>query len=149
MTFYVNGLLISEDKTKVALIQKNRPEFQRGKLNGIGGHVEEGEFSIDAMCREFREETGVATVREQWEVLCTLKGVDYIVEFFKAFGDWNITTMTDEKVDWYSIDDVLNLKVDVLLNIRWLLLLALDVDAAFAIVINDKQQRIKDNENCK
>lgn len=37
MTFYVAGLAFSTDLQHVALIKKNRPDWQAGKFNGIGG----------------------------------------------------------------------------------------------------------------
>jgi hypothetical protein len=38
---YVCGFMFANDFTEVALIRKNKPEWQRGKLNGIGGKVEQ------------------------------------------------------------------------------------------------------------
>jgi hypothetical protein len=40
MNRYVAGLAFSEDGTRVALIRKNRPLWQIGFLNAIGGHIE-------------------------------------------------------------------------------------------------------------
>ncbi len=37
MKNYVAGLMFSQDKTCVALIVKNKPDWQKGLLNGIGG----------------------------------------------------------------------------------------------------------------
>lgn len=54
---YVLGFLFSEDGSRVLLIWKNRPAWQAGKLNGIGGKIEDGEQPLDAMKREFVEET--------------------------------------------------------------------------------------------
>ncbi|NOS67799.1 MAG: NUDIX domain-containing protein [Candidatus Peribacteraceae bacterium] len=56
---------------EVVLIRKNRPAFQNGKLNGVGGKVEKGESGIAAMCREFKEETGVSTEESDWRHVCT------------------------------------------------------------------------------
>jgi len=134
MTFYVAGLLISKDKTKVALIQKNRPSWQAGKLNGIGGHVESDEDPLVAMHREFEEETGVKRNSIGWRYFSTLLGKNYHVDWYKAFGDWDIKTTTDETVSWVAIDDVLNCRVNIIPNIRWLLLLALDADSVTAMV---------------
>ena len=59
MKRYVLGFAFDPDLTKVLLINKNRPGWQKDSMNGIGGHVEEGELSLDAMKREFIEETGI------------------------------------------------------------------------------------------
>jgi len=137
-TRYVNGLLISKDRTKVALIKKNRPDWQKDKLNGIGGHIEGVEYPYSAMTREFEEETGVERHEICWCKFCMLSGKDYEVHFYKAFEDVNIQTITDEEVSWYSIEDVLNFKVNIIPNIRWLVLLALDDEANYSTVNNYK-----------
>lgn len=55
---YVLGIMFSEDEKKVLTIWKNRPSWQLNKLNGVGGKLEDGETPIQAMNREFSEETG-------------------------------------------------------------------------------------------
>lgn len=121
----VAGLLISKARRSVALVSKLRPEWQKGRLNGIGGHIEEGESPVEAMIREFQEEAG-ATVT-CWQPFCTLSGKDWEVKWFKAFDDARIKTITDEKVEWYSIDQVVNAHESwVIPNVRWLLLMALE-----------------------
>lgn len=65
---YVLGFMFNQlypkEGQRVLLIEKQRPEFQRGKMNGIGGHREKGEEPKAAMIREFQEETGV--LFEEW-----------------------------------------------------------------------------------
>lgn len=39
---------------------KNKPDWQKGCLNGIGGKIEEGEKPIDAVFRELEEEAVVS-----------------------------------------------------------------------------------------
>lgn len=58
MKTYVLGFCFNPSLDKVVLIRKNRPDWQLGKLNGVGGHVKPGETTQAAMTREFREETG-------------------------------------------------------------------------------------------
>ena len=55
----VVGFMFSVLKSSVVLIKKERPKWQEGKLNGVGGKVEKGESPFDAMKREFLEETGL------------------------------------------------------------------------------------------
>jgi hypothetical protein len=43
---YVVGFAFDTDG-RVALIRKNRPEWQAGRLNGIGGHVEATGYTAD------------------------------------------------------------------------------------------------------
>ena len=55
MKEYVVGFMFSEE------ILKNKPDWQAGRLNGVGGKVEPNEYPDQAMVREFEEETGVRT----------------------------------------------------------------------------------------
>lgn len=51
----------------VILIRKARPAFQKGLLNGVGGKLELGENFLQAMVREFYEETKTLTSINQWK----------------------------------------------------------------------------------
>ena len=89
---YVCGFLFSPDRTRVLLIRKNRPAWQAGKLNGLGGKIEPGETPLEAMRREFREEAGAEVA--DWQHVLTLSGADdagsgrgWAGHFFRAFGD--------------------------------------------------------------
>lgn len=97
---YVAGLMFTEDRTHLALIQKKKPDWQRNRLNAIGGKVEPGEIPLFAMVREFAEETGVETSAEDWTPLVELTGKDWVVYFYRAFSDaaWNVRTLTEEEV---------------------------------------------------
>lgn len=44
---------------EVLLVLKDRPEYLKGRLNLVGGHVEEGEHHKDAALREYQEEVGL------------------------------------------------------------------------------------------
>lgn len=80
---------------KVALIKKNRPEWQKGRFNMPGGHVEHGENKFDAASREFYEETGVKI--HDWYSLDFMK--EYNVHVLCAEGEVEkCRTMTDEFV---------------------------------------------------
>lgn len=69
----------------VLLIEKTKPEWQKGLLNGIGGKIEDFDmFPIDAMVREFKEETGIDSTIEDWEFKLELKGDDFSVAIFKS-----------------------------------------------------------------
>ena len=58
---YTVGFIFDSTLEEVALMEKTHPEWQKGKLNGIGGKVEDGEIVISCMIREAEEETGLKT----------------------------------------------------------------------------------------
>lgn len=124
MNNMVCGMLITADLKRVALILKNRPGWQKGRLNGIGGHIESGETPMMAMIREFREETGVEIKR--WTHFCSLAGHDWNVEWYKSFGYYDLKSTTDEKVQWHTVEYVVSQNSIVIPNVRWLLLMALE-----------------------
>ncbi len=130
---YVVGLLFSADRTKVALIEKTHPDWQRGRLNGVGGKIEPCELPENAMTREFLEEAGCVITK--WRYVCVLHHRDRKVLYFCAEGDYEIKSMTDEKVGWYAVADLS--KFPVIHNLIFLVPLALDKDNVTA-VINDR-----------
>lgn len=74
----------AKHKSKLILIQKSHPDFQLGKLNGVGGHLEGHEEPIEAMTREFLEETGTVTDENQWTPKGKIVGDDFEVFVFEA-----------------------------------------------------------------
>lgn len=69
---YVLGFAFGCDGNAVLLIMKNRPKWQAGKVNGVGGKIEEDDWCAEAaMVREFKEETGIDTDVSQWEHYAT------------------------------------------------------------------------------
>lgn len=73
MSRYVLGFRYCESDG-VLLIQKNRPEWQAGLWNGLGGKINDGERPIDAMVREFNEESGLSTTEDEWREVVLLAG---------------------------------------------------------------------------
>lgn len=126
MRDYVCGLLFSEDGKRVALIEKRRPEWQAGWLNGIGGKVEPNETPMNAMRREFLEESGVSDI--EWHPLVLLLGSGFSVAFFKAFDDHisECRTMTDEPVRILDVDEVTRSGTFLMRSLRVMIPLALD-----------------------
>jgi 8-oxo-dGTP pyrophosphatase MutT (NUDIX family) len=132
MTDYVVGFLFNPDATKVVLMEKRRPDWQVGKLNGPGGKIRDGESPYEAMEREFREETGAHGIF--WRPFCHMKHRENTIIFFTAKADVEVKTVTDEPVRWYDMDD--DMLTNVLPNCFWLLPLALDKDGVTASVVD-------------
>jgi len=101
MKRYVIGFMFDQQMDKVVLIIKNRPAWQAGLLNGVGGHIEVGETPSVAMVREFEEETGVCTPESLWAYVLTLRFPYAEAEVFAAKSDAAcaaVQSTTDETV---------------------------------------------------
>lgn len=133
MQKYVVGFLF-DTSLNVVLIEKIKPEWQAGRLNGIGGHVEEGEDDLEAMIREFKEEAGV--IFKDWELVNILEdgfglipGQTYQLAVFKGFVEdvtgIGLNSCTKEIVEVYNLKDVL-LGSQMLPSAQWLALMCLD-----------------------
>ena len=120
-TRWVAGLLFNA-KGELALVAKTHPAWQAGKLNGVGGKINEDESAALAMQREFKEEAGVDV--EGWKEFALLKVQDGQVHFFVAHGNYELQSMTDEQVDWFDISNPT--KLPLIQNLKWLIPLALD-----------------------
>jgi 8-oxo-dGTP diphosphatase len=126
-TGYVVGFLLDTRSENVALIRKNRPEWQAGRLNGIGGHIEPGERPYEAMCREFLEETGSAV--RGWHTLAVMDFPGARIHFYRyhlpvhLLG--HLRSVTDEEVVVAGVGNVLAGKHGPIIpNLSWLLPLA-------------------------
>ena len=82
---YVLGLLFRGCYSGVVLIEKTKPQWQAGLLNGIGGKVEPGESAFDAATRELREELDVS-VTAIGDVLLSIDdpGSQFVIEFYRG-----------------------------------------------------------------
>jgi 8-oxo-dGTP diphosphatase len=130
MKKYVVGFLFTLDCKKVVLIKKNKPEWQKGYLNGIGGKVEEGETSLKAIQREFHEEAGVFI--KVWKKFLVLNTTNCKVYFFYARAEiaGEVMSKTDEKVQLYRVSKLNKLKT--IPNLQWLIPMCLDAKHIFA-----------------
>lgn len=124
---YVNGFLFSSAGEVVTLILKNKPAWQRGRLNGLGGHIEENETPLAAMTREFREESDGYNIKN-WEHFCTLEGEKFQMYCFRSFNDAAYEIYcngVEGEVGPYSSTKFTEL--ECLTNLRWLIPMALNM----------------------
>ena len=120
MNAYVVGFLRERDR--VLLIEKKRPDWQVGRLNGIGGKIEGNESPVYAMRREFEEETGLKVW--DWCKSAIMCGPDWIVHVFYAYGPiYQAKSITDEKILVVYANSLPN---RILPNLRWLIPLSFD-----------------------
>jgi len=126
MKSYTVGLIFDKSLSRIALMEKTHPEWQKGKLNGIGGKVEKEESDLECLVREIEEETSLQTKPEAWTQFASMIGEDWQVNFYVTAYDGpeeSVKTVTDEKVGWYSAND---LPSKVITDLIWLVPLALD-----------------------
>lgn len=124
-TQYVLGFMFSDNLEDVALLSKNRPPWQKGKLNGVGGRVEKDETFLEAMNREFAEETGYEE-EVIWHNYARLFGAgEFDVMVFASIGPvGNLVTNTDEQLALAEVSKLHELyTID---NLIWLVNLAID-----------------------
>jgi 8-oxo-dGTP diphosphatase len=121
---YVVGFMFNPVENAVLLLRKNRPTWQIGKLNGIGGRVEDGETPQQAMRRECVEEVGLDV--DSWNEFCVLSDErGWRIHFLSAVGPiMNASVMTDELPEVVS---VFALPFDVIPNLTWLIPMALSM----------------------
>ena len=119
-TQYCLGFMIQADS--VVLIRKTHPPWQAGRLNGVGGHIEKDESAIEAMSREFKEETGMITPVDAWKLFAVMgEKKEWSCHCFWAYGDvFSVRSKTDEKVEIVH-RTAINLRNDTIENIPWLL----------------------------
>ena len=122
--YYVCGILFDKELQNVVLIWKEKPAWQKGKLNGVGGKIEKGESPAEAMIREFEEETGLRI--ESWTELVSARGDDWQVYFYFAVSNQAIyaETQETEEVAFIPVDRLDDF--DHIDNLRWLIPLAID-----------------------
>lgn len=150
-TIYVCGFLFDLSRQEVALIKKTRPDWQKGLLNGIGGHVNDGEELHEAMEREFTEETGAEVLA--WKLFCTYEGSDYTVYFMKTFSSeiYNLNTITDEEVKVINVSELNNETLNglpenkTIPNLKWLIPLALDSRIDHTTCIEHTYEEMKES----
>ncbi len=127
-TLYVAGFMFSPDFENVILIEKEKPEWQKGKYNAIGGKIEAGETPKAAMVREFYEEAFISTKEEDWRPLCIIGDEKYDVYFFFCSSEnWrdHITRETEEVFN-VRVDDLHIIRFQLIENLNWLIPMCID-----------------------
>jgi len=133
MRNYVLGFMIDTAKNEILLIKKNRPAFQAGKLNGIGGKIEGDEKPIQAIIREVEEETGLFTSEFDWLNFGYMELPDGgKIHLFRTFRSdlESAKSMTDEEVMIKELN-YNELRPLVMPNLIWLIDASLDDTLTF------------------
>lgn len=149
MTEYVLGFAFdTRPVRRVLLIQKEKPDWQAGKMNGIGGKIEPGENDVCAMAREFREECGIDTHPLEWRKFLVMDFPGARVHCFSVHRPFvGARSVTTEHVAMVCVDELLvyndvgfppcgaflnqdgaahlHAEIQPLPNVRWLVAMAL------------------------
>ncbi len=122
---YVLAFIFSDDFSRVLLIHKNRPDWQKGKMNGIGGKLETDESFLEAVVREVQEETGLMIVSSDWKLVAELEGPLFYTQVMATILPQPVPaqSMTDETVEWF---DIKCLPENCIANLSWLIPLSAD-----------------------
>lgn len=141
---YVCGFMFELDDLGVLLIRKKRPTWQAGKMNGIGGRIEDGETPEEAMRREFREEA--ALDHADWRRFCTLRDErGWLVHFFSAAGEIiKARSQTDESLVCCAVDAIET--ENVIPNLRWLIPMAINMKHEQISFFEIQERAAEDNE---
>lgn len=130
MKKYVVGFLIDVN-WNVVLIRKNKPDWQAGKLNGVGGKIEDTDVDVhSAMEREFEEEAGV--IFREWNLLTKVvdESVGYELYVFRGFVDdvkeIPVKSMTSEIIEVHNIMNLYD--QDILPSAMWMIHMCMDHD---------------------
>lgn len=101
-------LIFVQDNNHILMIEKQKPNWMKGKLNLLGGKIELNESSKNAAIRELKEESGLVPIDEN----C----VEWMGDIIGDFGEvncWKIQTTTNllnprkeevEQVFWVDWD---------------------------------------------
>ena len=136
---YVCGFVFNTTLSDVLLIRKLRPDWQAGRLNGIGGRIDPGEDPRTAMSRECRQECGLAIDPQDWHPLAAVyKAERFLVHFYHVatpeIGE--ARSLTEEQVQRRKVADLMLL--DTVRHVRWLICLAVDPFVAAKIVVEER-----------
>lgn len=123
---YVLGFCINDAvrHNEILLMEKRKPDWQNGKVNGIGGKIKYGESPEDAMVREFMEETGIDSSSFSWRRFCQMGDEkSWLVHCFIGVGDVNEAKDCEEgRMIWADPENLPDNCID---NLKWLVPMAL------------------------
>lgn len=156
---YTLGFVVFKNTKTILLIEKLKPEFQKGYLNGLGGKMEEaqiqtavkGETITECIIREVAEESGLLTSPSEWNYFCSMRCTKnstdketkaWIVDcFINIIEDSNrmheIINKEEEKLALLQLDQINTLNHKLLGNISWLVGMGIDFayNRAFSPVV--------------
>lgn len=126
MQKYTLGFIFNKNLDHVLLMHKNRPDWQAGKVNGLGGKLFDGEDSIDCIAREIKEESNLDIQKERFVYIGNLSSDTFHMDVFGAVYDGSLAdaqSMETEEVEWFQIESLPKNGID---KLSWLIHITLD-----------------------
>jgi len=130
MKHYVLGFVFNRDASSVLLVEKQKPDWMKGRLNGIGGKVEKDESFKDAMEREGHEETHF---RYRWKQAGIFICPGGTVAVFKAFYPSTVIAYQQIETEPLGVHRTNDLPDTAMANLKWLIPLCLSNTKPFLI----------------
>lgn len=126
MKKFTVGFVFTPGFEKVLLVHKEKPEWQKGLMNGVGGKYEPGESAEECVSREVEEESGLVIAPELWRYVGKMKTETWCVDVLASVWDSDLAEARKcdyEEVEWVSTKD---LPHNVISNIPWLVSMCRD-----------------------
>lgn len=157
---YVVGLAFTKTGNQMAAILKDRPEFQKDKWNGVGGKIETndhkhadedmGDIVVNAMVREFEEETGVKSYPPEWRyfakitILEDMLGGRAVIHCLARFDNdvFECKTMETETVEVHPVQDLIR-KLPTAPNLPMLISIATNQNVKFVEITIENERNAK------
>ena len=126
MKRYSFGFIFTPSFDRVLLIHKIKPDWQNGKINGIGGKIEENESPLTCVTREVKEESNLSIPEKKWIYIANLKSNDFFTEVFACVYKEDINnakSLEVEQIEWFPTS---KLPSNLMNNLYWLIPLSID-----------------------
>lgn len=120
MKHFVMGFHFNKSATNVLLVEKLKPDWQKGHHNGIGGKVDPEDLNpLEAMQRETGEETGVDGV--DWEHVLTFVCPGGTVFVYRAFSKTEDIPFIQTEEEVLAVWPVNALPSKMMNNLKWII----------------------------
>ena len=111
MKRYTVNFLFTPNHDRVWLIEKQKPDWQKGCLNGIGGEIEDDEEPVQCAVREIKEEAGIDIEILDLTRVGMMRGLNndkssFIVHIFTGVTNQILTTQEQEEIGLYDVDTI-------------------------------------------
>lgn len=107
------------DRDYVYLMEKKRPSWQYGLINGIGGKIEKDETPLDAMIREANEEA-YGLEKSEWLHIITIASQKAVVYYYRTdvLPKNKVASKQDEPIKLFKVE---KLPENIIEDLKWIL----------------------------